>query len=200
MKIKDILTVAILLGATLYLLMSISDVRAADDTEQVQSIEVPARKLEGENKQKPKEEVTGVTVKDEGGFKSTRAEDVYRYIFSEEDEKILRQISMAEAGGEDVIGKALVIRVVINRIESEDFPDTVKEVVMQEGQFSAVGDDESRYYTVEADDGTLEALLMCEHGWDRTLGALYFESCKGDCWQTKTCEYLFTYGGHSFYK
>ena len=200
MKIKDVLTAAILLGAVLYLLMAISAVRVAEAEEEMQSIQVPARRLEGENKKKPKGEATKMAVKDEGGFKSTRAEDVYRYLFSEEDEMILRQISMAEAGGEDVIGKALVIRVVINRIESEDFPDTVKEVVMQEGQFSSVGDGESRYYTVEADNGTLEALLMCERGWNESRDALYFESCKGDCWQTKTCEYLFTYGGHSFYK
>lgn len=199
MKIKDVLTAAILLGAVLYLLMAISAVRAAEAEEEMQSIQVPARRLEGENKKKPKGEATKMAVKDEGGFKSTRAEDVYRYIFSEEDERILRRISMAEAGGEDVIGKALVIRVVLNRIESEDFPDTVEEVVMQDGQFSSVGDDK-RYYTVDPDEGTQEALDMCEHGWDETKEALYFESCTGQCWQTETCEYLFTYGGHSFYK
>ena len=39
---------------------------------------------------------------------------------------------MAEAEGEDTEGKALVILVVLNRVRSEGFPDTVEDVIMEE--------------------------------------------------------------------
>ncbi len=45
-------------------------------------------------------------------------------------EKImLLKLAMAEAEGESTEGKALVIRVVLNRVQSEDFPGTVEEVI-----------------------------------------------------------------------
>ena len=45
-------------------------------------------------------------------------------------EKImLLKLAMAEAEGESTEGKALVIRVVLNRVQSEDFPGSVEEVI-----------------------------------------------------------------------
>ena len=46
----------------------------------------------------------------------------------------------AEAGNQDQIGKQLVVDVVLNRVESEDFPDTIHEVIVQRHQFSTVWD------------------------------------------------------------
>jgi spore germination cell wall hydrolase CwlJ-like protein len=46
----------------------------------------------------------------------------------------------AEAGNQDQIGKQLVVDVVLNRVESEDFPDTIHEVINQKYQFSTVWD------------------------------------------------------------
>lgn len=55
---------------------------------------------------------------------------------SEEDIELLALITMAEAEGECEEGKRLVIDVVLNRMDSERFPDTVYEVIYQPGQFS----------------------------------------------------------------
>lgn len=46
----------------------------------------------------------------------------------------------AEAGNQDQVGKQLVVDVVLNRVESEDFPDTIHEVIVQKHQFSTVWD------------------------------------------------------------
>ena len=46
----------------------------------------------------------------------------------------------AEAGNQDQIGKQLVVDVVLNRVESDDFPDTIHEVIVQKHQFSTVWD------------------------------------------------------------
>ena len=48
-----------------------------------------------------------------------------------DDSAILLQIAMAEAEGESTEGKALVMLVVLNRVWSEGFPDTISEVVFQ---------------------------------------------------------------------
>lgn len=42
----------------------------------------------------------------------------------------------AEAGNQDFMGKQLVAEVVLNRVRSEKFPDTIEEVINQPGQFS----------------------------------------------------------------
>lgn len=44
----------------------------------------------------------------------------------------------AEAGNQDDTGKMLVIDVILNRLDSNDFPDTVWEVINQENQFKVV--------------------------------------------------------------
>ena len=43
----------------------------------------------------------------------------------------LAKLAMAEAEGEDTEGKALVILVVLNRVQSEGFPDTVEDVILE---------------------------------------------------------------------
>lgn len=118
---------------------------------------------------------------------------------SEEDKEILLQLAMAEAEGEGTRGKALVIAVVLNRVLGENFPDTVEEVVFQNKQFESASSG-GRYYTVVPDQECYEALDLILDGWDDSNGALYFESCNGDSWQSRNLELLFTYGNHRFYK
>ena len=115
-----------------------------------------------------------------------------------EDSEVLLRIAMAEAEGEGVIGKALVMMVVINRAWSESFPNTIEGVVMQSGQFSSVSD--GRYYSETPDDECYEALELVMSGWDESEGALYFESCTGSSWHERNLEFLFQYRNHKFYK
>lgn len=48
-----------------------------------------------------------------------------------EDMRTLAQLVQAEAGNQDLTGKRLVADVVLNRVDSERFPNTVKEVIFQ---------------------------------------------------------------------
>lgn len=57
-----------------------------------------------------------------------------------EDLKILAQIINAEAGNQPYEGKLAVGNVVLNRVNSPKFPDTIKDVVYQRGQFDPVRD------------------------------------------------------------
>lgn len=116
-----------------------------------------------------------------------------------EDGERLLKIAMAEAEGESVEGKALVMLVVLNRVWSEDFPDTIEEVIFQPRQFTPTAEG-GRYYTTEPNEECYEALELVESGWDESRGALYFESCKESSWHSRNLEFLFQLGNHQFYR
>ncbi|MGN1084537.1 MAG: cell wall hydrolase, partial [Lachnospiraceae bacterium] len=52
-------------------------------------------------------------------------------IITEEDKEVLLRIVEAEATCEDIKGRMLVANVILNRVVSEDFPDSITEVVFQ---------------------------------------------------------------------
>ena len=71
--------------------------------------------------------------------------------WDKDDSYLLCKIAMAEAESEGVKGKALVMLVVLNRVWSNEFPDTIEEVIFQKNQFSPVAN--GRYDAVEPDEG-----------------------------------------------
>lgn len=124
---------------------------------------------------------------------------IHSYDWDGEDERMLAKIAMAEAEGESVEGKALVILVVLNRVWSDEFPDSIEEVIFQKNQFSPVAEG-GRYWTTEPDAGCYEALELVMGGWDESQGAFYFESTGRDGWHSQNLEFLFDFGGHKFYR
>lgn len=116
-----------------------------------------------------------------------------------EESYLLAKIAMAEAEGEDTEGKALVITVVLNRVWSDGFPDSIEEVIMQENQFS-VTKQGGRWWTVEPDKDCWKALdMVMIDDWDESYGALYFESEGESTWHRDNLEFLFQHGNHYFY-
>lgn len=55
---------------------------------------------------------------------------------SDEDAELIAKTVQAEAGNQDFEGRRLVAAVVLNRVESPAFPNTVEGVLAQEGQFA----------------------------------------------------------------
>lgn len=112
---------------------------------------------------------------------------------------LLAKIAMAEAEGEPVRGKALVILVVLNRVYDGAFPGTIQDVLFEPGQFSPVAS--GRFSSVEPDESCWEAVYeVMGAQYDYSRGALYFESCGGDSWHSRNLEFLYQYGNHKFYK
>lgn len=72
----------------------------------------------------------------------TYAEDQTETEIAEEirfgEMELIAQLVMAEAGNQDLTGKRYVVDVVLNRVDSDDFPDTVEEVIFQKNQFSVI--------------------------------------------------------------
>ena len=121
--------------------------------------------------------------------------------------EVLERIVEAEATGEDIKGKILVANVILNRVNDENFPDTVEEVVFQKTgstyQFSPIKD--KRYWSVTISKETKEAIQRVLKGEDYSKGALYFSAReKADesnmRWFDKNLKFLFRYGGHEFFK
>lgn len=117
------------------------------------------------------------------------------YILTEEEQLLLKQIGVHEAGEMDVEGIAHVMQVVLNRCEDERFPDTVSEVLFQKHQFTTAKQ-LARMKTTEAADEALSDVMFGEYTHNE---ALYFESMKGKVW-SRIHTYQFSYGGHDFYK
>ena len=134
-------------------------------------------------------------------------EQTKKYQLSDKDYDALLRIVEAEAGGEDQDGKLLVANVVLNRVNSELFPDTVLEVVMQKeqgiAQFSPTVD--GRYTNVCVSDDTVAAVERALYGEDISRGALYFcarEKADSDKlkWFDRKLTRLFSYGHHEFFQ
>lgn len=117
-----------------------------------------------------------------------------------EDSYLLAKLAMAEAEGESIQGKTLVILVVLNRVHNENFPDTIQDVIFEERQFSPV--ESGRFDRVEPDADCWEAVrTVMEAQYDYSGGALYFESCGDtDNWHSRNLEFLYQCGNHKFYK
>lgn len=78
----------------------------------------------------------------------------------------------AEAGNQTLDGKRMVVDVILNRVDDEDFPDTVKGVITQKHHFSSYWDGNMKSIE-EISDSTYEAIEMEleERGWP---GLFYF--------------------------
>jgi spore germination cell wall hydrolase CwlJ-like protein len=129
------------------------------------------------------------------------------YQISDRDYQILSRIVEAEATDKDSKSKILVANVVLNRMKSAEFPDTVEAVVFQREngavQFSPTAD--GRYYSVDVTENSKECVDRALKGEDYSEGALYFvERSIADpdnlSWFDRALTKLFEYEGHAFYK
>lgn len=117
---------------------------------------------------------------------------------TKEDKELLAKIAKAEAGNQDLKGRALVVRVVLNRVEDLHFPDSIREVIYQKDQFSPVK--EGIFENTIPDEESWTAVeMILKEDWDESQGALYFESESESTWHRNNLDHLFDYGDHSFY-
>jgi len=128
----------------------------------------------------------------------------YSRDFSSEDSYLLAKIAMAEAESESLETKTFVIMTVLNRVQSDDFPDSIQEVIYQcsKGtyQFSCIGN--GRWDRVEPDEECWEAVRVVQEAeYDYSGGCLYFESSiKEDNWHSRNLEYLYQCDSLRFYR
>lgn len=87
------------------------------------------------------------------------------------DQKLLAKLVYAEARGESYKGQVAVAAVVLNRVSSSSFPNTISGVIYQTGAFSCVSNGSINN---TPNDTAVRAALDAMNGWDPTNGCLYY--------------------------
>ena len=109
---------------------------------------------------------------------------------------LLAKCIHAEARGEPYIGKVAVGAVILNRVASPDFPNSIYGVIYQPWAFTAVHDGQ---IDLEPDGASYQAATDALNGWDPTYGCLYYYNPA-----TASSSWIFnrqtvvTYGDHIF--
>lgn len=90
---------------------------------------------------------------------------------SSSDLYLLAKCVYAEARGESYTGQVAVAAVVLNRVKSPDFPNTISGVIYQPWAFTAVHDGQ---INLEPNQTAYNAARDAMNGWDPTYGSLYY--------------------------
>jgi len=126
-------------------------------------------------------------------------EPVYESLeFSYEDAQRLMKIAQAEGGTEGVIGQYLVMRVVINRVESESFPDSIQEVITEPSQFQSYSNGSYQKAEISTDSHLALAMLEANRGNDTEIIA--FEANWNNQSLLRYFDMAYIYKGHTFYQ
>lgn len=91
--------------------------------------------------------------------------------YNESETYLLGRLVHGEARGEPYVGKVAVAAVVLNRVKSPSFPNTISGVIYQSGAFDAVADGQ---INLTPDEDSLRAARDALNGWDPTGGCLYY--------------------------
>lgn len=95
------------------------------------------------------------------GTSTTTSSDLY----------LLAKCVYAEARGESYVGQVAVASVILNRVKSPSFPNTISGVIYQPWAFTAVYDGQ---INLEPNSTAYQAARDALNGWDPTYGSIYY--------------------------
>ena len=84
---------------------------------------------------------------------------------------LLAKAIYGEARGEPYAGQVAVGAVIMNRVKSSKFPNTISGVIYQSGAFDAVSDGQ---INLNPDSTAKKAAQDALNGWDPSYGAIYY--------------------------
>ena len=105
--------------------------------------------------------LAGSTATQTGGMNGFSSSEVY----------LLARTIYAEGRGEPYTGQVAIGAVVLNRVRSSSFPNTISGVVYQKHAFTAVSDGQ---INLTPNETAMKAARDAINGWDPTGGALYY--------------------------
>ena len=92
---------------------------------------------------------------------------------STSDIQLMARAINGEARGEPYEGQVAVGAVILNRVKSSKFPNTVSGVIYQSGAFTAVSDGQINVPIAES-SSVYKAARDAMNGWDPTGGCIYY--------------------------
>ena len=111
---------------------------------------------------------------------------------------LLARLVYGEARGEPYKGQVAVAAVVLNRVKSSKFPNSVSGVIYQSGAFSVVSDGQ---INLTPDETAIKAARDAMNGYDPTNGCLYYynPAKTTNKWMLSK-PVLLRIGNHAFFK
>lgn len=91
--------------------------------------------------------------------------------FSQHEIELLARAVYSESRGEPFKGQVAVAAVILNRADSDQFPNSVKGIIYQPGAFTAVSDGQ---INLKPNGSAYKAVYQAIQGADPTKGALYY--------------------------
>lgn len=125
----------------------------------------------------------------------------WSYSVSDKDVLLLQKIVMAEAEGEPYEGKVAVANVVLNRLRSANFPDSIYKVIYQKSQFSPVAN--GRLKRVVPNEDSIKAVNAALNGKKEVADDTYYFlslTLADDLTVARSQKKVKTIGHHTFYK
>ncbi len=116
-------------------------------------------------------EALGLDIGAGGGGKAKEYAAGSKGVSRNDDINLLAKAITGEARGEPYIGQVAVGAVILNRVKSPSFPNTIAGVIYQPGAFTAVSDGQINMAPAES---CIKAARDCLNGWDPAYGALYY--------------------------
>ena len=113
----------------------------------------------------------GIYVSGAVGGVTANALGIYMTQQESNDLYLLAKCIHAEARGEPYIGKVAVGAVILNRVASPDFPNSIYGVIYQPWAFTAVHDGQ---INLEPEAASYQAATDALNGWDPSYGSLYY--------------------------
>ena len=89
------------------------------------------------------------------------------------DIQLMARAINGEARGEPYEGQVAVGAVILNRVKSSQFPNTISGVIYQSGAFTAVADGQINA-AISEDSTVYKAAQDAKNGWDPTGGSIYY--------------------------
>ena len=110
----------------------------------------------------------------------------------------LSRVIYSEAGHQSMAGRIGVGNVVLNRVESDRFPNNIHDVIFDPGQFEPVYD--GHIYR-EPNEASVAAACLCLDGWNTAGNSLFFIDPRyaDDSWLQSSRRFVATLGLHDFY-
>ena len=114
---------------------------------------------------------------------------------TQEELVMLQKIAVAEAHGKDEITMANIMLTILNRRQSKEFPNSIKEVITENNQFSTYP---KLYNKYEPNETSIRAICLLP--FIENKNQLYFENTVQGSWISSNKNFIFNINDLCFYK
>lgn len=130
---------------------------------------------------------------------AVRETSVNKSRFTPKEIDLLERLVHAEAGGEPFLGKVAVANVVLNRVKSKKFPNTISEVIYAKNQFSPIWDGRIKNKPSDESKLAVKSAIEGQKAVPDGIAFFYEPSSAQTNWIARNKTFYGKIGKHKFY-